>query len=82
MNSKMVLVATAGSVAVVAGCLPAPTVTPGYTSRVIAYGGSSLSKPDDITTLGGRIYVSFQNGVGSKGEPAPSHATQSTVRGI
>ena len=28
----------------------------------------SLSQPDDIVTLGGNLYVGFQNGVGSQGE--------------
>jgi hypothetical protein len=31
-----------------------------------------LSQPDDIVTLGGNIWVGWQNGVGSMGEPAPS----------
>jgi hypothetical protein len=28
----------------------------------------SLSQPDDIVTLGGNLYVGFQNGVGPQGE--------------
>ena len=31
-----------------------------------------LSQPDDIVTLGGNIWVGWQKGVGSMGEPAPS----------
>jgi hypothetical protein len=38
------------------------------------------TKPDDLTRLGDSIYVAFQNGVGSMGEPAPSGATASTVQ--
>lgn len=40
---------------------------------------SSLSAPDDITTMGGAIFVAWQNGVGAMGEPAANGNTQSTV---
>jgi hypothetical protein len=43
-------------------------------------GSASLSKPDDITRLGDRIYVGFQNGVGSNGEPSPTGNLDSTVQ--
>ena len=39
----------------------------------------SLSQPDDIVTLGGNLYVGFQNGVGSQGEVAPSGNLDSTL---
>jgi len=39
----------------------------------------SLSKPDDIVTLGGNLFVGFQNGVGPQGEPATSGNTDSTL---
>jgi hypothetical protein len=74
----LAVTAAAGAIATIAGCVPAPTTIPGYTSKVLAVGGS-LSKPDDITAMGGRLYVSFQNGVGPKGEPSPNHITTSTV---
>jgi hypothetical protein len=51
----------------------------GLTTRVFATGSSTLSKPDDITALQGRIFVGWQNGVGAQGEPAPNGNTQSTV---
>lgn len=38
-----------------------------------------LSKPDDLTTLGGHIFAAFQNGVDSQGEKAPSGNGDSTV---
>jgi hypothetical protein len=38
-----------------------------------------LIQPDDIVTLGGKLYVGFQNGVGSQGEVAPSGNLDSTV---
>src|SRR5215471_18983306 len=39
----------------------------------------SLSQPDDIVSLGGKLYVGFQNGVGSQGEAAPSGNLDSTL---
>jgi hypothetical protein len=39
----------------------------------------SLSQPDDIVALGGKLYVGFQNGVGSQGEAAPSGNLDSTL---
>ena len=39
----------------------------------------SLTKPDDIVTLGGNLFAAFQNGVDSQGEPAVSGNTDSTV---
>jgi hypothetical protein len=38
-----------------------------------------LTQPDDIATLGGNLYVGFQNGVGPQGEPAPSGNLDSTL---
>src|SRR5690348_12572405 len=38
-----------------------------------------LTQPDDIVALGGHIYVGFQNGVGSQGEPSASSNLDSTL---
>ena len=38
-----------------------------------------LTQPDDIVTLGGNLYVGFQNGVGPPGEVAPSGNLDSTL---
>jgi len=38
-----------------------------------------LTQPDDIAALGGHIYVGFQNGVGSQGEPSASSNLDSTL---
>lgn len=38
-----------------------------------------LSSPDDVTLLGGRLFVAFQNGVGPQGEPSSDGNTDSTV---
>ncbi|MBV8445643.1 MAG: hypothetical protein JOZ92_06980 [Candidatus Dormibacteraeota bacterium] len=39
----------------------------------------ALSKPDDITYAGGRIFVAFQNGVGSQGEASTTGNLNSTI---
>jgi len=39
----------------------------------------SLTQPDDIVTLGGNLYVGFQNGVGSLGETSASGNLDSTL---
>jgi len=51
----------------------------GFSAQVFATGGSTLSAVDDITNMGGSIFVAWQNGVGPKGEPAANGNTQSTV---
>lgn len=76
--AAIVLVAAAGAVAASENDDHA-----GFTTTVFATGGpipggTVVSKPDDITQLDGRIFVSWQNGVGPKGEPAGT-VTSSTV---
>jgi hypothetical protein len=51
----------------------------GLTAQLFASGGTSLSAPDDITAMGGSVFVAWQNGVGPQGEPAANGNTQSTV---
>jgi hypothetical protein len=51
----------------------------GYTVKSFAAVGAE-SKPDDITRLGNSIFVAFQNGVGPRGEAAPSGVTSSTIQ--
>jgi hypothetical protein len=38
-----------------------------------------LTQPDDIVTLGGNLYVGFQNGIGSQGEESGSGNLDSTL---
>jgi hypothetical protein len=38
-----------------------------------------LAQPDDLVTLGGNLFVGFQNNVGSQGEVAPSGNLDSTL---
>jgi hypothetical protein len=66
-----------------AAAAPAPdnggvTVPAGFTATVFAHSGT-LTGPDDIAQLGDNVFVAFQNGVGTHGEPAKSGRTTSTV---
>jgi hypothetical protein len=86
-NSLVALGAVVTLGALGASALPASAAehrdskaTNGYTVTSFAAVGNETN-PDDITRLGDRIYVAFQNGVGSLGEaspgspPAPSRNT-------
>ena len=42
-------------------------------------GREAISQPDDITSLGGDIFVAFQNGVGPQGQASPTGNLDSTV---
>ncbi|MGI8711860.1 MAG: hypothetical protein ACR2NR_01505 [Solirubrobacteraceae bacterium] len=59
-----------------------------FTSRVFASGKlmhpgpkgqEPISQPDDITSLGGHIFVTFQDGVGPQGEASPTGNRDSTI---
>jgi hypothetical protein len=50
----------------------------GITHRT-ATGSEAVSKPDDITSLGGRIYVGFANGVGPQGQASTTGNRNSTI---
>jgi hypothetical protein len=58
---------------------PGITVPHGFTATVFAKAGGTLSGADDVANLGDRLFVGYQNGVGTKGEPAPGGRTTSTV---
>ena len=51
------------------------TLPAGYQARTWVAGGSTLSHPDDITRLGGWIYVAYQNDSTADGTPAGSTST-------
>ncbi|MDR3585567.1 MAG: hypothetical protein P4L59_09605 [Desulfosporosinus sp.] len=55
-------------------------VLSGFATKVFAQGTSSVIKPDDITTIGGNIFVGFQDGIGSDGKAASTGETKSTVQ--
>ena len=69
--------------------LAAPSAAGSFTSHVFASGARithktakgrvAITQPDDITKLGRRIYVAFQNGVGPQGQANPAGNAASTV---
>lgn len=72
--------AVAGALAVLpAAASAAPTAPAGYTLQTFATAPTGANGPDDITALDGHVFVGWQNGVGTKGEPAPDGQTQSTL---
>ncbi len=42
-------------------------------------GNAPITQPDDLAVLGGHLFVGFQNGVGSQGEPATTGNKDSTI---
>jgi hypothetical protein len=48
-------------------------------SHPTAHGREQISQPDDITELGGRIFVTFQNGVGPQGQASSTGNLASTI---
>lgn len=70
----------AGSTAAHAGGYNARVVLDGADLRHPVKGGSeALTNPDDLTRLENRLFVAFQNGVGSTGGPSSTGNTASTV---
>jgi hypothetical protein len=81
------------SMAAVAGPASAKTAVPTYNVRVILNGHSlhhkyfssgkwhleALTKPDDITALGGHLFTAFQNGVGPQGQASTDGNRDGTV---
>ena len=56
------------------------SVPAGFSATVFAASdNTAVTGPDDIAKLGDTLFVGYQNGVGSQGEPAPSGQTRSTV---
>jgi hypothetical protein len=55
------------------------TVERGYHVQQLAAAASTTSSPDDIALLGGDVFIGYQNGVGTMGEPAPGGQTMSTI---
>src|SRR5579875_3769148 len=77
------LLPTAAIAGRVAAASPAPAQRPAtFTDHVVLNGArlthptpkgpKALSQPDDITDLGGHLFVGFQNGVGPQGQPSPT----------
>jgi hypothetical protein len=55
------------------------SLLPGMTSHSLVDNSPGVTKPDDLGTMNGNLYVGYQNGVGPKGEPSPSGGTTSTI---
>ncbi|HWE12495.1 MAG TPA: hypothetical protein VG365_03235, partial [Solirubrobacteraceae bacterium] len=73
-------IAAAGALAAAPAAASAAPIAPhGYTLKTFATAPTGTTGPDDITYLGGRAFVGWQNGVGTKGEPAPIGQTHSTL---
>ena len=68
-----------GATAAAAPAGSAVTVPAGYHATVFATAPANTKGPDDITKLGDHLFVAYQNGVGSKGEPSPTGNTKSTI---
>jgi hypothetical protein len=63
-----------------AGTLTARVWASGKTlTHTTSAGKVALSGPDDLVHLGGHVFVAFQNGVGSKGEPSATGNAASTI---
>ena len=91
-NKRLRAVVTALGATLLAATLGAPaamaatpastgiTLPAGFSASVFATNPSAtVTGPDDIVTVGHHIFVGYQNGVGSQGEPAPSGQTKSTL---
>ena len=61
--------AVAGLAAFPAVASAAPTAPSGYTLQTFATAPPGATGPDDITYLDGHVFVGWQNGIGTKGEP-------------
>jgi hypothetical protein len=70
---------SAAAAPVMGGLADAASTSPGLQVSVFASGSGTLSQPDDISALHGDIFAAWQNGVGSKGEPAPGGGTTSEL---
>jgi hypothetical protein len=55
------------------------TVPAGFHASLFASAPKGVTGADDITELGDHVFVAFQNGVGTMGEPSPTGNTKSTV---
>ncbi len=83
LHSAAIWVAAALGVALVGCATPAFAEPTSPAPQLVIHKYAAVgteTKPDDLTRLGDSIYVAFQNGVGSMGEPAPSGATASTIQ--
>jgi len=81
LGVTVVAAAAAGCSSSTSSPSPSPSAAPKTLTVKQLILGEPLhhTQPDDITALGGKLYVGFQNGVGAQGEPAPSGNLNSTL---
>jgi hypothetical protein len=73
-------VCVAGALVASAGSASAAVSVPShFTVTQFASGSGATNKPDDIVRLDGDVFIAYQNGVSSTGEPGPGGITTSTV---
>jgi hypothetical protein len=73
-------IATTGALAALpATASAAPTAPSGFTLQTFATAPAGATGPDDVTYLNGHVFVGWQNGIGTKGEPGPGGQTASTL---
>jgi hypothetical protein len=78
--TKIASIAAVGALAAAPAAASAAPVAPtGYTLQPFATAPTGATGPDDITYLDGHVFVGWQNGVGTKGEPGPTGQTYSTL---
>jgi hypothetical protein len=80
VRAAVTTLCVAGPLALAAAPASASISAPaGFAVTPFAAGNATTNKPDDIARLGRHIFVSWQNGVGPKGEPGPSGATSTVI---
>jgi hypothetical protein len=72
-------VASAAPATPTASATGSVTVPAGFTATVFAHPSAKVSSPDEITGLDGNVFVGYQNGVGTMGQPSQTGQTASTV---
>ena len=78
--SALVASATGANAATTANNSAAGIKLPsGFHATVFAKGTGTMTGPDDIAEVDGRVFVGYQNGVGPNGEPSPTGNKNSTV---
>jgi hypothetical protein len=81
--NKLASIASLGAAAALAAfpaaASAAPTAPTGFTLQTVATAPAGATGPDDITYLDGHVFVGWQNGIGTMGEPGTGGTTASTL---
>lgn len=77
---NLILSTAAALLSMAAVAAAQPTAPAGFSVKTLAHAPrSAVLGPDDLTVLGGHVFVAWQNGVGTKGEPSTTGTTAGTV---